>query len=134
MDGTTQMKDESKVTDAARAGVGERGRDRRAGRGIGIVLAGVAVAGAMGFATWYARYDAPFYRGAEPEWMADVSEDSVGALIGMAAVIFFGGILTTSLISISERQREIATQVGMFLLISIMGFALYNDIHRLVVG
>jgi len=32
------------------------------------------------------------------------------------------------------RQREIAQQVGMFLLISLMGFALYNDLHRLVVG
>ncbi|MDG2306477.1 MAG: RIP metalloprotease RseP [Candidatus Binatia bacterium] len=35
---------------------------------------------------------------------------------------------------IQLRTREIATQVGMFLLISLMGFALYNDIHRLVVG
>lgn len=32
------------------------------------------------------------------------------------------------------RQREIAQQVGMFLLISLMGFALYNDLHRLVSG
>jgi regulator of sigma E protease len=32
------------------------------------------------------------------------------------------------------RHREIAQQVGMFLLISLMGFALYNDLHRLVVG
>jgi regulator of sigma E protease len=32
------------------------------------------------------------------------------------------------------RQREIAQQVGMFLLISLMGFALYNDLHRLVAG
>mgnify|MGYP000582286467 CR=1 FL=1 len=32
------------------------------------------------------------------------------------------------------RHREIAQQVGMFLLISLMGFALYNDIHRLMVG
>jgi len=32
------------------------------------------------------------------------------------------------------RQREIAQQVGMFLLISLMGFALYNDLHRLLVG
>ncbi len=78
------MKDERDVTDATETGAGERGRDRRAGRGIGIVLAVVAVAGAMGFATWYARYDAPFERGAEPEWMAEVSEDSVGALIGSA--------------------------------------------------
>lgn len=35
---------------------------------------------------------------------------------------------------LAVRQREIAMQVGMFLLISLMGFALYNDIHRLVVG
>ncbi len=32
------------------------------------------------------------------------------------------------------RHREIAQQIGMFLLISLMGFALYNDLHRLVVG
>jgi regulator of sigma E protease len=32
------------------------------------------------------------------------------------------------------RHREIAQQVGMFLLISLMGFALYNDVHRLLVG
>jgi membrane-associated protease RseP (regulator of RpoE activity) len=32
------------------------------------------------------------------------------------------------------RQREIATQVGMFLLICLMGFALYNDLHHLVAG
>ena len=32
------------------------------------------------------------------------------------------------------RYREMAQQVGMFLLLSLMGFALYNDIHRLVVG
>jgi len=32
------------------------------------------------------------------------------------------------------RQREIAQQVGMFLLLSLMGFALYNDLHRLVAG
>ena len=32
------------------------------------------------------------------------------------------------------RQREIAQQVGMFLLICLMGFALYNDLHHLVVG
>ena len=32
------------------------------------------------------------------------------------------------------RQREIAQQVGMFLLISLMGFALYNDLHRIVAG
>jgi len=32
------------------------------------------------------------------------------------------------------RHREIAQQVGLFLLISLMGFALYNDLHRLVVG
>jgi regulator of sigma E protease len=32
------------------------------------------------------------------------------------------------------RQREIAQQVGMFLLISLMGFALYNDLHRLLAG
>jgi regulator of sigma E protease len=32
------------------------------------------------------------------------------------------------------RQREIAQQVGMFVLISLMGFALYNDLHRLVAG
>jgi regulator of sigma E protease len=30
------------------------------------------------------------------------------------------------------RQREIAQQVGMFLLISLMGFALYNDLYRLL--
>ncbi len=30
------------------------------------------------------------------------------------------------------RHREIAQQVGMFLLISLMGFALYNDLHRLI--
>ena len=78
------MKDESKVTDAAPAVASERGRDRRAGRGIGILLAAVAAAGATGFATWYSRYDAPLERGAEPEWMAEVSEDSVGALIGSA--------------------------------------------------
>jgi putative ABC transport system permease protein len=41
--------------------------------------------------------------------LLDTLRYSIGALIGMAAVIFFGGILTTSLISISERQREIAT-------------------------
>jgi len=35
---------------------------------------------------------------------------------------------------IEMRQREIATQVGMFLLICLMGFALYNDLHHLVVG
>lgn len=35
---------------------------------------------------------------------------------------------------LAVRQREIAMQVGMFLLISLMGFALYNDIHRLVLG
>jgi regulator of sigma E protease len=32
------------------------------------------------------------------------------------------------------RQREIATQIGMFLLICLMGFALYNDLHHLVAG
>src|SRR5581483_8840246 len=32
------------------------------------------------------------------------------------------------------RQREIAQQVGMFLLISLMGFALYNDLYRLLAG
>lgn len=32
------------------------------------------------------------------------------------------------------RHREIAQQVGMFLLISLMGFALYNDVLRLVRG
>ncbi|MEW6272362.1 MAG: RIP metalloprotease RseP [Thermodesulfobacteriota bacterium] len=32
------------------------------------------------------------------------------------------------------RHREIAQSVGMFLLISLMVFALYNDLHRLVVG
>lgn len=32
------------------------------------------------------------------------------------------------------RHREIAQQVGMFVLISLMGFALYNDLHRLMVG
>jgi len=30
------------------------------------------------------------------------------------------------------RHREIAQQVGMFVLISLMGFALYNDLHRLI--
>ena len=35
---------------------------------------------------------------------------------------------------LTMRTRELAMQVGMFLLISLMGFALFNDIHRLVVG
>ncbi len=35
---------------------------------------------------------------------------------------------------LAVRQREIATQIGMFLLISLMGFALYNDLHRLLVA
>jgi regulator of sigma E protease len=32
------------------------------------------------------------------------------------------------------RQREIAQQVGMVLIATLMIFALYNDLHRLVVG
>ena len=32
------------------------------------------------------------------------------------------------------QRREIAQQVGMFLLVSLMVFALYNDVHRLLVG
>lgn len=32
------------------------------------------------------------------------------------------------------RHREIAQQVGMVLLLSLMGFALYNDVHRIVAG
>jgi putative ABC transport system permease protein len=34
---------------------------------------------------------------------------SIWVLIGMAAIIFFGSILTTSLIAIAERRREVAT-------------------------
>jgi putative ABC transport system permease protein len=34
---------------------------------------------------------------------------SVGVLVGLAAVIFFGSILTTSLIALAEREREVAT-------------------------
>jgi putative ABC transport system permease protein len=36
---------------------------------------------------------------------------SIWVLLGMAGAIFFGSILTTSLISIAERQREVATLV-----------------------
>lgn len=32
------------------------------------------------------------------------------------------------------RHRELAQQVGMVLLLSLMGFALYNDVHRIVAG
>ncbi|MFP6662749.1 MAG: RIP metalloprotease RseP [Deltaproteobacteria bacterium] len=35
---------------------------------------------------------------------------------------------------IGARPRELAQQVGMFMLISLMGFALFNDISRLVFG
>jgi regulator of sigma E protease len=33
---------------------------------------------------------------------------------------------------LGERQREIAQQVGLFLLVGIMVFALWNDIERLI--
>jgi putative ABC transport system permease protein len=41
--------------------------------------------------------------------LLDLLRYSIAVLVAMAAVIFFGSILTTSLISISQRQREIAT-------------------------
>ena len=36
--------------------------------------------------------------------------------------------------SLAPRVREIAQQVGVFLLLSLMVFVFYNDIHRLVQG
>lgn len=41
--------------------------------------------------------------------LLDALRYSIVVLIGMAGVIFFGAILTNSLIAIAERQREIAT-------------------------
>jgi putative ABC transport system permease protein len=41
--------------------------------------------------------------------LLDALRYSLATLIGLAGAIFFGSILTTSLISISERQREVAT-------------------------
>lgn len=65
---------------------------------------------------------------------------NLGVLNLLPIPILDGGHLTFMAIEkvighpLAVRQREIATQVGLFLLISLMGFALYNDIHRLVVG
>lgn len=65
---------------------------------------------------------------------------NLGVLNLMPIPILDGGHLTFMAIEkvighpLAVRQREIATQVGLFLIISLMGFALYNDIHRLVVG
>lgn len=41
--------------------------------------------------------------------LLDVLRYSIGVLVAMAGVIFFGSILTTSLIAIAERRREVAT-------------------------
>jgi regulator of sigma E protease len=35
---------------------------------------------------------------------------------------------------VSERALEIGQRIGMFVLFTLMAFALYNDIHRLVGG
>lgn len=65
---------------------------------------------------------------------------NLGVLNLMPIPILDGGHLTFMAIEkvighpLAVRQREIATQVGLFLIISLMGFALYNDIHRFVVG
>ncbi len=65
---------------------------------------------------------------------------NLGVLNLLPIPILDGGHLTFMAIEkvighpLAIRQREIATQVGLFLLVSLMGFALYNDIHRLVVG
>jgi regulator of sigma E protease len=48
--------------------------------------------------------------------------------------LVFLGIEAVMRRPIGMRSRELAQQVGMFLLISLMGFALFNDISRLVFG
>lgn len=65
---------------------------------------------------------------------------NLGVLNLLPIPILDGGHLAFMLIEkvlgkpLELRQREIATQIGMFLLICLMGFALYNDIHSLVTG
>ena len=44
--------------------------------------------------------------------MLDSLRYSVSALIGMAGIIFFGSILTASLISLAQRAREMATLIA----------------------
>jgi regulator of sigma E protease len=46
--------------------------------------------------------------------------------------LMFLGIEAVLRRPLGERSRELATQIGFFLLISLMGFAFYNDISRLI--
>jgi regulator of sigma E protease len=65
---------------------------------------------------------------------------NLGVLNLLPIPILDGGHLAFMLIEkvlgrpLEMRHREIATQVGMFLLICLMGFALFNDISHLVSG
>lgn len=45
--------------------------------------------------------------------LVDTMRMSLTALVGFAGAIYFGGILTTSFVAISERRREIATMMVM---------------------
>jgi regulator of sigma E protease len=46
--------------------------------------------------------------------------------------LMFLGIEAVIRRPLGDRSRELATQIGFFLLISLMGFAFYNDISRLI--
>jgi regulator of sigma E protease len=50
---------------------------------------------------------------------------------GQLAFVGLEGVLRRPL---RPRHREIAQQVGLFLLLTLMVFVFYNDIHRLIQG
>lgn len=54
---------------------------RRSGRGIGIGLAMLSVAGACAWGAWYSRYDPPLERAAGAEWMAQVEAGAIQSLV-----------------------------------------------------
>lgn len=84
----------------------------------------------------------------------DQAEEGAQALIGFMAILsvnlgilnllpipildggqlMFMGIEAIRRRPLAPRQREFAMQVGMFLLISLMGFVFFNDISRMVFG
>lgn len=52
----------------------------------------------------------------------------------MAATFFFFGIEAIIGHPVSLKKREIAQQVGLFLIVSLMVFAFYNDIMRIFIN